>query len=185
VGSLGAGLSLAVAASVLLLVVSTVVAFRGWPDDLGSSKESVSRLAPAAEAGDATRSIDGAAQATPLALPSVTLTPTVRTRGSRPSHGGSGGGANSIVPGLSGGSAVSTQGASSPVPGGQAGETVNRTTTAGGDAVRETTKQAGQLVRPAAPAAGNTVEDTGSTVGGAIDKGDNAVAEALGQLSAP
>jgi hypothetical protein len=37
-GAVGAGVSLAIAASLALLVVSSVVAFRGWPDDAAAPR---------------------------------------------------------------------------------------------------------------------------------------------------
>lgn len=169
----------------LLLVVSTVVAFRGWPDDLGSSGESISRLAPAAQTpDDATAS---AVRAAPLALPAVTLQPTLRRGATRDAPGASGGGGTGAPSTGTSGPGVSSppvQG-SAPVTGatgGQTGAPAQRTTSATGDVVRDTTKSVGDLVRPAAPAVGTVVDDVGNTAGDVVDGGNNAVADALGHV---
>src|SRR4051794_40776666 len=48
-GAFGAGTSLAMASSVALLMVSSLVAFRGWPDDVGAGSPSrVAHLSAAA-----------------------------------------------------------------------------------------------------------------------------------------
>lgn len=183
-GSLGAGLSLAVAASVLLLVVSTVVAFRGWPDDLGSSTESISRLAPAAEAD--TPNATPAVRAAPLALPTVSLTPATSSRTNRRGTGAGG----TIVPSTSEGGAgtpsvgsVPTQTSSPTLSGAQSGGSAPAQRTTGtGQVVRDTTQQAADAVRPVAPAVGGVVDQVGDTTGDVVDRGDNAVADALGTL---
>jgi hypothetical protein len=187
VGSLGAGLSLAVAGSLALLVVSTVVAFRGWPDDLGSSAPvSVSRLAPAAETV-APHALPRAT-ARVLALPAVTAVPVVH-RGAAGGTRNSGATTKTNSPTTSApvsvtspGSTPSTSSAPVSETGGRVTPSLKRTTTAAGDVVRQTTKQTADTVAPVAPAAGKVVEDVGSTAGDVVDKGGNAVAEALGHL---
>ena len=185
-GSLGAGLSLAIAGSLALLVVSTVVAFRGWPDDLGSSGTvSVSHLAPAAE-----KARSGALPSEPapvLALPAVTAAP--RAVGAAPGRTNTSGRpatssptTSSPIPAASPGTTPSSSPVTASQPAGRVTPTVKRTTTATGEVVRETTKQVGATVAPVSPTAGKVVEDVGSTAGDVVDKGGSAVAEALGSL---
>ena len=178
---MGAGLSLAVAGSLALLVVSTVVAFGGWPDDLGSSTPvSVSQLAPAAERV-APHSLPRA-NAPVLVLPAVTVAPRVH-RGTTGRSKASGGTVPSSPATSSPVTSAGTTSGSSPTTGSQpGGSVVQRTTTSAGEVVRQTTKQAADTVAPVAPAAAPVVNDVGSTAGDVVDKGGNAVAEALGHV---
>ncbi|MDX6665593.1 MAG: hypothetical protein QOG68_1799 [Solirubrobacteraceae bacterium] len=67
VGAFGAGISLAVASSLALLIVSSVIAFRGWPNDLGGSgNPAIARLAQEAAASATAQGRDAAAA---LSLP--------------------------------------------------------------------------------------------------------------------
>jgi hypothetical protein len=192
VGSLGAGLSVAVAASAMLLVVSTVVAFRGWPDDLGSSSDPVSRLVSGAASGP--RSATGASErgASPLVLPATSspaAAPTHRSRrprndargGTTPVTATTGPTANGPAPSAttspgSAGSTVSPQGES------RLGGTIRKVTTNTGGAVTDTTKKAADVVRPVAPTVSDTVDRTGSAVGDTVAKTGDAVAQALSKL---
>ena len=185
-GSLGAGLSLAIAGSLALLVVSTVVAFRGWPDDLGSSGAvSVSHLASSAEK---TRSRGLPSESAPvLALPAVTAAARgVREVVGRTNTPGrpttSSPSTSSPIPAASPGTTPSSSPVAAPQPAGRVAPSLKRTTTATGEVVRETTKQVGATVTPVSPAAGKVVEDVGSTAGDVVDKGGSAVADALGSL---
>jgi len=184
-GALGAGMSMAVAASLALLVVSSVVAFRGWPDDVQSSSDpAVSALvaAPAAQRAGG----PGAARFAALSLPAphrVAAGRAAQRRGTRPRRlavtapapGPSGSSATTDAPPAAG---VSGSAAPATAPG--AGSRVSAATDQVAGAVDKTTRTSAGAVAPVAPtvagaltqigAAGSTVvSGAGQAAGKAVD----------------
>ena len=176
-GALGAGTSLAVASSIMLLVVSSVIAFNGWPDDLsGASAPEMAALSQASSA---------ASQAIPavvaLPQPVTRRTPSAATpdrlrdtnRSSRsdvPSPVAVGGDDQAAVVG-------DEPGAPSPAPDGssditaevdpvrEVGDALRETT----DVLRQTTSTAADVVAPVAPSVGGTLQSVGAAGADTVD----------------
>lgn len=192
VASLGAGVTLAIAASACLLVVSAVVAFRGWPGQLSTAPNGVTELlaasAPFGGQDAAARAAAPAGDALRLALASA---PSSRrsTGARRPARpvtllGASPQAGTPFVPfavatGLSGPAATGTRS-----PG--AAEIVRGTTAAASKSIRDAGTAGGSAVAPAAPAAGSAVTGAAGTAASAVDAtGRTAGAVVDGALSRP
>ncbi len=189
-GALGAGISLTVAASVALLVVSTVVAFRGWPEDLGGAgPAAVSQIAADGQlATPATRS----ARVRTVALAPAVARP-VRSDRSVPRASGGGGatahprpgtgtpapGATPPAPSAPAPSAASEGSPARRTAADAAGQVVQETTAATGEAIQTTTKQVGDAVSPVSPAVGKLVDSAGRTTGGAVENAGGVVGGVL------
>jgi hypothetical protein len=160
--------SLLVASSLLILVVvSALVAFNGWPGS-GASDRTENIVVggdenPFRVSGPALTALDAAPAAAAVA---ASAAPTSPAAGSAPGGGGgpgrsapapgSGGGGGG-APGGGGGSVLPGTGAVPPVDVGQVGNNLaNRT--------HETTDQVGKTVSPVSPQLGNTVSDTGKAL---------------------
>jgi len=182
VGALGAGVSLAIASSVALLVVSSVVAFRGWPDDLSGTQ--APRIARLSEPATVTTST--VAKAAAVVLPAARRPATSRTAvGSR---GVSTNGTTTSTPAAGNGG---TGGGSGPSGGGTpagpttlpAGETLKTTVSApvhrAGDTVVATSEAVGQVVAPLSPQASTALQSVGASGGDAVDKVADAVDKVL------
>lgn len=176
-GAFGAGTSLAVASSIMLLVVSSVIAFNGWPDDLsGASAPEMAALSQGSSA---------ASQAIPavVALPQPVTrgTPSAATpdrlrdtnRSSRsdvPSPVTVGGDEQAAVIG-------DEPGAPSPAPDGssditaevdpvrEVGDALRETT----DVLRQTTSTAADVVAPVAPSVGGALQSVGAAGADTVD----------------
>ncbi len=184
-GALGAGTSLAVASSIMLLVVSSVIAFNGWPDDLsGASAPEMAALSQASSA---------ASQATPavvaLPQPVTRRTPSAATpdrlrdtnRSSRsdvPSPVAVGGDEDVAVGGDDQAAVVGDEpGAPSPAPDGssdvtaevdpvrEVGDALRETT----DVLRQTTSTAADVVAPVAPSVGGALQSVGAAGADTVD----------------
>jgi hypothetical protein len=177
-GAFGAGVSLAIAGSLALLVVSSVIAFRGWPDLTAS---------PEAQSVELSQSAPGlGAPTTSVKLPSAAdPVSTSRTRGHSATHGGAqsstkgAGGqrtAAGTLPATSGETATGDSGQPSKNPVDDKADPVKTVS----DAVRDTTKGVAVAVTPVAPAVGgalqsigaagaDTVDQAGDTVKGVVD----------------
>ena len=183
VGALGAGVSLAIASSVALLVVSSVVAFRGWPDDLSGTQ--APRIAQLSEPATVTTST--VAKAAAVVLPAARRPATSRTAvGSR---GVSTNGTTTSTPtagnGGTGGGGTAPSGGGTPagpttLP---AGETLKTTVSApvhrAGDTVVATSKAVGQVVARLSPQASTALQSVGASGGDAVDKVADAVDKVL------
>lgn len=177
-GAFGAGMSLAVAASVALLIASSVVAFRGWPDDLrGDAEPQVARLSQ-----DTAPSTATAAVALPRASAPVRATGG-RHRGARsprrtarsgpgplpPASAAAGGTAGTAPAGQTAAVPPGAPAAGAPRP--RATQPVHQVA----DAVRATTKAAGDAVAPVAPTVGGALESVGAAGAGVVDQVGKAV----------
>lgn len=179
VGSFGAGISLAIASSLILMIVSSVVAFRSWPDDLnGMSEPTVANLSQDRPSNAASPGVADADVALPNAR---TSTASAGTKGRASSSAAAGdpalvdgAGASSSAGGSSGTSAAaghSSGGASSGTsaktdPGRQVAGVVHQV----GDTVGKAIKGAGDAVGPVAPVVGRTLETIGASGGAAVDQ---------------
>lgn len=160
IGAFGAGTSLAIAGSVMLLIVSSVVAFNGWPNDLAGTTE----RPDAALTAVASSSTDRAAAPT-VALPAA---PTAAGRQIGPRERSQDG--RSPLPSAAGVTATSP-GSAAPGSGSDSGEAgapapapavtpdpVRETVQSTADTVRDTT----QVIADAVPSAGSTLESVGA-----------------------
>lgn len=175
VASLGAGVTLAIAASACLLVVSAVVAFRGWPGQLSTAPNGVTELltAHATSGGQdaAVRASALAGDAPRLALASAPA-PRRSTAGRRPARRVTvpGAGPQAAAPsvplvaatGPSGPAATSTRS-----PG--VAEIVRGTTESASKSIRDAGAAAGAAVMPVAPPAGSAVTSAAGAAGAAVD----------------
>jgi hypothetical protein len=167
-GAFGAGISLAIAASLALLVVSSVVAFRGWPDDATAPRNpEVAQLsAPRAEA-------KRAAITEIVSLPKAVVHRSVR---STTGHSG----------------AVHTDAATAQTQATATGESTSQASQASSsessaadgpsrapssnivkpvtDTVRDTTKAVADTVAPVAPSVGSALESVGAAGADTVDK---------------
>lgn len=170
VGSFGAGISLAIASSLILMIVSSVVAFRGWPDDLkGSTSEpSIAQLSDAgASPGSSSAGVADAAVSLPAGRPlpeaagktgragasaaTGDLALVDGGSGSSPSNGGSP--ADSATNSSGGGSGSGTPAKSDP-----------------GRQVAGAVKQVADVVAAVTPAVGRTLETIGASGGAVVDQ---------------
>lgn len=171
VGALGAGLTLVIASSILLLVVSSVVAFNGWPDDLsGASETRVASLVAAGSSARPAAALDLAAAAAPAprtarrtADRDRAALPGARTQ-ARPEAG--------VLGRDSSGSATTTPSSSDPAAFAGEGTPARAQSPVEpvADAVRETTKAAGDAIAPVAPAVGGALESVGAAGADAVDR---------------
>lgn len=176
-GAFGAGISLAVASSLMLFVVSAVIAFNGWPDDLsGASAPEVAALSSAASA--ASSAAPGVValprpvlRSAPSAATSDRPRDTTRSRrGDVPSPVAVGGDEQAAVVG-------DEPGGSSPAPNDTAditakvdpprevGDALRETT----DVLRETTRSAADVVAPVAPSVGGALQSVGAAGADTVD----------------
>lgn len=192
IGALGAGLSLAVAASVALLVISSVIAFRGWPDDVSSAADPASAAlasssplhspsAPARLRRDATllRSHPG------------------RSRPRRPAHRGARGAAARRPAPIAGAPASHASPAAVEAPAASAGpgainisvpsvgSAVSGATNQAAAAVQQTTQAAADTVGPVAPAAAGALEQIGAAGGAAVAAVGQTAGDAVSSLLPP
>jgi hypothetical protein len=185
IGALGAGTSLAVAASILLLVVSSVVAFHGWPDALkaaGAGNPLALATGPASTSAPAAATA-AAAQLPALALPRALATTRGAGRSARGVHSapGRGPGSGTTTPPVPAGQAPAGGGSS--VGGAQPtlGSQVSAATHQVAGSVAKTTDGAARVITPVAPivagplaqigaAGAATIDNAGRTVGGVIGK---------------
>jgi hypothetical protein len=167
VGAFGAGVSLAIASSIMLLVVSSVVAFNGWPDDLSGAVGA--DVAALTEAPVAAGSSSGAeVVALPKAVPS--LPSDASDRGGDGSVSGASGDDRSTV--------ASTEPSASPSTSPDGDSSVSSTSgpsskadPAGqvGDAVRDTTGSMADTMEPVAPAVSGALQSVGAAGADTVD----------------
>lgn len=164
-GAFGAGASLAMAASVALLLVSSVIAFKGWPDDLdGASAPEVAHLSDAQVSP---------ASAPAVALPAATVVapPAAGDARARPSRAlpGAVRPSSSSAPSEGETSSLSTAPDRAGAPDAPAGaDPAPRV----GDVVRGTTETVAEV---AAPTVGGALESVGAAGAGALERvGDTA-----------
>jgi hypothetical protein len=184
VGAFGAGVSLAMASSVLLLIVSSVIAFKGWPDDLnGVSSPDVAELSKASPAAT------GASVADPVALPrparSATAAKPAGAHRARPARAGR---HSSVVASTdSQAPAVAT---SEPSPAPSAGTSLAARNDQGpvpqvGKVVRHTTATVGDAVAPVSPEVSGALESVGAAGADAVDQAGQAVDGLVGSVVKP
>jgi len=172
IGSLGAGLTLAIASSVALLLVSSVVAFRGWPG--APDEPSVDNVAQLTDSGVVAP--HGAKQASV-----ATLQLPASVRAARSGHlavSGAHRSAASSATGTGADQASTTTPPTSAAPSTSAatpathGSTVQHAISSTGqhtaDAVKQTTDAAAKVVAPVAPPVGRTLEELGAAGSSAV-----------------
>jgi hypothetical protein len=185
-GAFGAGISLVVAASAALLVISSVIAFKGWPDDLGSGSPAIAtRLA----SSSAPRAASPAAKARAIpvsALPASAPRSRHQAQSTVRTVHGPTGAASSPAP-ATGSTPTSpkgsppTGGSSNGLPVPRVGSAVTGATHQTAGTVSQTSQAAAGAVAPASPplagaltqigaAGGAAVAGTGQAVGGIINK---------------
>lgn len=189
--SLGAGVTVAIAASACLLVVSAVVAFNGWPE-LGAAGVNPTAELPLAAPGSDRGVAAGAPRvAATSVLPTAAAANGSRTRraSSTPQRGTAPAAAltGSAVGAGTPARAASPTAAPAASPGHDSAGADAVRTTAGtsSDAVRQTATSVGVAVQPVSPQAGQSVEQTGDEVAGAVDAAGSAAGDALDQLTHP
>src|SRR4051794_32685282 len=161
-GAFGAGVSLAIAASLALLVVSSVVAFRGWPDD-----ETAPRNPDVAQLSATRAEAKRAAVTEIVSLPKAAVhrAPRATTRHATPHV------AATKTPSQAATTADSTsaaaQAATSPTH-----ETSSPSSKSkpAGDVVRDTTKAVADTVAPVAPSVAGALESVGAAGATTVDK---------------
>lgn len=176
VGAIGAGISLAVASSLMLFVVSSVIAFNGWPDDLsGTAEPEIAALL-----GAAASSVPAERAVVALAQPVATSPHGDDRAESRRSAAAGSDEDGGLTSGGGGGGASPPDNAPSgpsPDPGGASGATaraepadqvraaVGQTT----DAVRDTTSAVAEVVAPVAPSVSGALQSVGAAGADAVD----------------
>ena len=185
-GAFGAGISLVVAASAALLVISSVIAFKGWPDDLGSGSPAIAtRLASSSTPRAASRAA-GARSVPVSVLPAPAPRASRHVSASARSVPAPTGPAPSTTPATgstptSPKGSVPTGGSSNGLPVPRVGSAVTGATHQTAGTVSQTSQAAAGAVAPASPslagaltqigAAGSaTVAGTGQAVGAVINK---------------
>jgi hypothetical protein len=175
VGSLGAGISLAVAGSLAMLAISSVVAFRGWPDDLAAPGANPTALsAPALQRS----ALHRRSTATAIVLPArphgarATLAPASGAVIRRSAVGSA---TLASRAGPATGTATATPGTGRP-----SGGPAHSSDATTGDAIRKTSHGAADAVRPVAPPAGAAIDSAGATAGDAVDAVGGAAAGITG-----
>src|SRR4051794_11283729 len=164
-GAFGAGVSLAIAASLALLVVSSVVAFRGWPDD-----ETAPRNPDVAQLS-ATRAEAKRAAATEIvSLPKAAVhrAPRATTRHATPHV------AATKTPSQAATTADSTSAAAQAATGATSPthetSSLSSKSKPAGDVVRDTTKAVADTVAPVAPSVAGALESVGAAGATTVDK---------------
>lgn len=164
VGAFGAGISLAIASSVLLLIVSSVVAFRGWPDDLnGTSEPDVAKLSRSSQA-------QPQAAASAVALPpAVVVTAPVRADGVRASattvaDGTAGEQTSADAAGDTGAQTAASEPAGDTASGSSSSGPAAKTDVVGAVAgtVQQTTDAVAGAVAPVVPDVGSALQSVGA-----------------------
>lgn len=178
VGAFGAGVSLAIASSLMLLVVSSVIAFNGWPDDLEGS--SAPEIAALSDASDRARS-SASSRVLAIALP-----PAVAGRASAKDQQADGAAGTTF--GTLDQTASSTESAASGTTTGAAADPSStssaspvlaaKTDPAGqaGDTIRDSTGAVADVVEPVAPAVSGALQSVGAA---GADTTDHVVGTAL------
>jgi hypothetical protein len=186
VGAFGAGISLVVAASAALLVISSVIAFKGWPDDLASGSPAIAtRLAssatpPSAAAAGHSRSLPASVLPAPAPPTRRQVPGSARSAPAPIRVTSSTTPASDSTPTAPEGS-VPTGGSSNGVPVPRVGNAVTGATHQTAGTVSQTSQAAAGAVAPASPplagaltqigAAGSAaVAGTGQAVGGIVNK---------------
>jgi hypothetical protein len=175
---------MAIASSLVLLVVSSVVAFNGWPDDLkGASAPPVAHLAdaPAASGGP------GASATTRVAALELPAAPARSDRGAtrRDRAAVAGAEEQAGTPETQTSSTQPTQTASTGQPAEQdttPAQPRRPSTQPLTDTVRETTKAVGDTVDTVVPGAGSTLESVGAAGADTVDQVGKTVDGAVQQL---
>lgn len=189
-GALGAGMSMAVAASLVLLVVSSVVAFRGWPDDIQSSADPATSALVAAPVTSRRSLRVGAARFAALALPRVrrgaTRGASTRRAARRRSRAGltrPTGSPAATTPGPS--PATDATGAGTPSTTSGVGSRVSGATDQVAGAVGDTTQAAAGAVAPVSPAAAGALTQIGAAGSTVVSGAGHAVGKAVDGLLPP
>lgn len=179
-GAFGAGISLAVASSLMLFVVSSVIAFNGWPDDLsGTSEPQVAALlGAAASSAPAERAVVALPRPVAPSVDQEGRSASGRSAGtasdgndsSSSSGGGGGGGGTTAPPDTATGGSAQVPGESPDVtakvdPIDQVAAVVGKTT----DAVRDTTSAVADVVAPVAPSVSGALQSVGAAGAGTVD----------------
>jgi hypothetical protein len=173
VGSLGAGVSLAIAASLALLVVSSVVAFRGWPGAPSVPKlPDVAQLGAAAPDNGSSAGSGGAVKLPAAPARLATTTPRGARTHQRSVAATRGGSGSSVAVPASGGDGAGAASTTSGKPTAKTspGHIFQSVGTQAADTVRQTTQAGGQAVAPIAPPVGRTLEELGAA-GGSVVQG--------------
>jgi hypothetical protein len=183
--SLGASGSLLAAGACALLVVSAVIAFRGWPavPDV--------QVAPESLVVSGSRDADTSPARPPVSAPAVVAGgPNVAVAArSTPARGGEATASRPLVPGTTppaSSPSTASPTAAAPAPAEQAAasttaatgpvrETARRT----GDVVRHTTQTAATAVQPVSPQAAQAVQQIGDAVSDTADRTADAVSGLL------
>lgn len=167
-GSFGAGISLAIASSLILMIVSSVVAFRGWPDDLsGTSEPTVANLSQQAASSPSSPAGVAAAVSLPPA-PSSPASAGKKGRAASPVATG-----DLALVGSGGGSSSANHVSTADTAGGSSGGGAGSGTPAKTDPGRQVAgvvHQVGDVVAPAAPVVGRTLETIGASGGAVVDQ---------------
>lgn len=170
IASLGVSISLIAAGSLALLAVSTVVAFKGWPDTAArSTAQRTTAIAPAVPDGPSR-----AARAKPIKL-AAAIRPGSSAARPRPTRATARRRTGAVLPvtavrtppvassvGQTGAGAAATPARTSPEPAAKLGDGVRETTSSLGATTSDTTKTLGEAVGPTAPVVGKTVDSVGT-----------------------
>lgn len=189
-GAFGAGISLAIASSLMLLVVSSVIAFNGWPDDLnGAPEPEVAALSEAAdERGRSTASSQVGAVALPPAVPSVASAQADRAADSRGATAGTQDQTSSSTASTeSTGSGTAAQAADGRPSSSANSVLPTRADPVGhaGDTVRDTTGAVADVVEPVAPAVSGALQSVGAAGADTVDEVGNTVDHVVGSVLNP
>jgi hypothetical protein len=180
-GALGAGTMLAIASSVALLVVSSVVAFRGWPGAPSEPGVDNARLVgPSPDSRGAVPASVTLPRATASSAPREKVRRAAEDAGSRTSRPASSTAqAASTAQPVYSSSSSTAPATRQPSRESAAGQTVAKVGRQAGDAVSKTTQAAGQAVAPVAPPVGRTLEDLGAAAGSTVQQVAGAAGKTL------
>jgi hypothetical protein len=194
VASLGAGVTVAIAASACLLVVSAVVAFNGWPELGTAGPVPTAELPLAGTPGHGGGTAGAPVAAAASALPAAPAINGPRSRGEHPARRRAAAPGAALLAGSALGAAVASAG-TSPVtippsrdtasPHGAAGDGVRTTAATGSAGVRQTATPVGAAVQPVSPQAGQVVEQTADAVAVVVDRTGTVAGDAVDQLAHP
>jgi hypothetical protein len=186
IGSLGAGLTLAIASSVALLLVSSVVAFKGWPG--APAEPSVDNVAKLTDGGTVAPKASSGTRVASLQLPAA----AVSARRSRHSVSGVRRSAASSAAGTGAEQASTTStppSASAPSSSSFSApathestvhHAVSQTGQHAADAVTQTTDAAAKVVAPVAPPAASTLEQLGAAGSNTVQQVTTTAGNVLG-----
>ena len=186
----GAGLALAIAASTALLVVSSVVAFNGWPESDSAPKDpEVTQLKQVRAAAKAPAAVTAVALPKPVAAP-VRHTPAkakakvngkakATRRGNAATRRARSGGTTKTTPAQQ--PQAKPAGPEDQATSGKPGTPAAKTDPVAPvtDAVRETTKAAADAVAPAAPGVAGALQSIGAGGAETVDKAADAVGKVV------